>query len=313
MNQDSLSVRPEEAGQRIDKLLASSYPHFSRTYFQNLIEEGFVLLNGGTVKKRIVLEAGDELEVCFQLPPECSLAPEPIPLDILYEDEHLIAVNKPVGMVVHPAPGHPSGTFVNALLAHCRSLAPNQDPLRPGIVHRLDKETSGVLLAAKTSFAHQKLVHAFASRQIEKTYLAICLGRPPNITLEAPIGRHKIHRKEMAVLPSDGKEAISQIQVLAFNDSISLALVRPKTGRTHQIRVHLKHLGTPILGDAVYGRRKCNEENKVARQLLHAYRLQFTHPITSAPLSLIAPLPDDLKKWIAQLGNFHSQILTKTN
>ncbi len=302
MNPDSLSIQPEEAGQRIDKLLASHYPLFSRTYFQRLIEEGFVLLNGSPVKKRVTPEAEDEIEVCFQLTPESSLTPEAIPLDILYEDEHLIAVNKAAGMVVHPAPGHPCGTFVNALLSHCQNLAPSDDPLRPGIVHRLDKETSGVLLAAKTPLAHQRLVQAFATRQIEKTYLAICLGRPPNITLEASIGRHPIHRKEMTVLTEGGKEAISEIRVLAFNESISLALIRPRTGRTHQIRVHLKHLGTPVLGDAIYGRRKCNEEKKATRQLLHAYRLQFIHPITSTPLSLIAPLPSDLKEWIARLG-----------
>lgn len=305
MNPDSISVLPEEAGQRIDKLLAEHYPLFSRTYFQRLIVEGFVLLNGHPVKKRITPESGDEIEVCFQLTPESSLSPEAIPLDILYEDEHLIAINKPAGMVVHPAPGHPTGTFVNALLAHCQSLAPGSDPLRPGIVHRLDKETSGLLLAAKTPLAHQRLVHAFATRQIEKTYLAICVGRPPNLLLEAPIGRHPVHRKEMAVLPDTGKEAVTQIQVLAFNESISLALLRPRTGRTHQIRVHLKHLGTPVLGDPVYGRRKCNEEKKAPRQLLHAYRLQFTHPVTSSPLSLIAPLPQDLKEWIAHLGYVH--------
>ncbi len=301
-NLDSLLVLPEEAGQRIDKLLANHYPLFSRTYFQKLIDEGFVLINGSQVKKRITPERGDEIEVCFQLPPESSLTPEKIPLEVLYEDEHLLAINKPAGMVVHPAPGHPSGTFVNALLAHCQNLAPTDDPLRPGIVHRLDKETTGVLLAAKTSLAHQKLVNAFASRQIEKTYLAICTGKPPNTIIDAPIGRHPVHRKEMAVLTDKGKEAISQIQVLAFNEEISLVLVRPRTGRTHQIRVHLKHLGAPVLGDSVYGRRKSNEESKTVRQLLHAYRLQFMHPITKAPLSLIAPLPSDIKEWIVKLG-----------
>jgi 23S rRNA pseudouridine1911/1915/1917 synthase len=302
LTSDSLSIRPEEAGQRIDKLLALNYPLFSRTYFQRLIEDGFVLLNGHPVKKRISLETGDEIEVCFQLTPESSLAPEAIPLDILYEDDHLIAINKPAGMVVHPAPGHPSGTFVNALLAHCQNLAPIGDPLRPGIVHRLDKETSGVLLAAKTPLAHQKLVQAFAGRQMEKTYLAICLGRPPSTTINTPIGRHPIRRKEMAVLTEGGKEAVSEIQVLAFNESVSLALIRPRTGRTHQIRVHLKHLGAPVLGDSVYGRPKCNEEKRTSRQLLHAYRLQFIHPITQSPLSLVAPLPTDLKEWIVHLG-----------
>lgn len=300
---DSLLVQPEDAGQRIDKLLALHYPSYSRTYFQKLIEDGFVLLNGNPIKKRISPENGDEIEVCFQLVPESSLSAEEIPLDILYEDEHLIAINKPAGMVVHPAPGHPNGTFVNALLAYCRNLAPSIDPLRPGIVHRLDKDTSGILLAAKTAQTHQKLVQNFASRQIEKTYFAICSGRPPNTILNARIGRHPVHRKEMAVLPeAQGKEAISEVRVLAFNEEISLVLIRPHTGRTHQIRVHLKHLGAPVLGDTVYGRKKANEKENTSRQLLHAYKMQFLHPITRSPLSLIAPLPEDMKQCVIRLS-----------
>ena len=159
---DTVFVSPEEEGGRIDKLLTEKFPHYSRTYFQHLIEEGCVLLNGELVKKRICPEEGDEIEVCFQALPSPSLAPEAIPLDILYEDDHLLAINKPPGMVVHPAPGHWSGTFVNALLAHCENIAPGNDPLRPGIVHRLDKDTSGVLLAAKTTPAHQQLIEAFS-------------------------------------------------------------------------------------------------------------------------------------------------------
>lgn len=300
---DFLLVTPYEAGQRIDKLLADRYPTFSRTYFQKLIEEGFVLLNDQPIKKRFAPEVGDEIEVCFQLTPEISLAPEAIALDILFEDEHLIAVNKPAGMVVHPAPGHWNGTFVNALLAHCQNLAPTTDPLRPGIVHRLDKDTSGVLIAAKTAQAHQKLVQMFSSRQMEKTYLAICTGRPPNTTIDASIGRHPTHRKEMAIVTERGREAISQIQVLAFNHQLSLVMIRPQTGRTHQIRVHLKYIGHPVVGDATYGCSKVNEALQVDRQLLHAYRLNFSHPITNAPISLIAPLPEDFKKWIDQISD----------
>ncbi len=316
-----LLVTEAEEGIRVDRLLAERYPNHSRTYFQYLIEQGFVLLNGEQIKKRVAPEEGDELEVCFQYTPESPVEPESIPLQILYEDEHLIAVNKPVGMVVHPAPGHRSGTFVNALLGHCKQIASLQpaaapfaskstnvdlqsgfsDPLRPGIVHRLDKQTSGVLIAAKTAEAHQKLVEKFALREMEKTYLAICIGKPRSGLLSAPIGRHPVHRKEMTVLP-DGKEAVSEIQVLAYNEKISLVLIKPKTGRTHQIRVHLKHLGTPVLGDEVYGQTKTNQTHKIERQLLHAHRLQFNHPITNAPVSLCAPLPQDMQIWMQQLA-----------
>ncbi|OGN64337.1 MAG: 23S rRNA pseudouridylate synthase [Chlamydiae bacterium RIFCSPHIGHO2_12_FULL_49_9] len=293
---DFLFVTAEEEGMRIDTLLGCRFPDHSRTYFQYLIESGFVLLNGEPVKKRILPEEGDEIEVCFQATAEASLEPESIPLDILYEDEHILAVNKPAGMVVHPAPGHWSGTFVNALLGHCREIAPSSDPLRPGIVHRLDKDTSGVLIAAKTLIAHQKLIEMFSSRRIEKLYLAICYGRPQNGTINIPIGRHPVHRKEMAALP-DGREAITEVQTAAFNEKTSLVLLRPKTGRTHQLRVHLKHIGCPIVGDPVYGKKTDSPK----RQLLHAYRLAFEHPITRAPIKLTAPLPQDMKEWMRQL------------
>jgi 23S rRNA pseudouridine1911/1915/1917 synthase len=291
---DEFLIAAEEAGQRLDKLLAHRFPHYSRTYFQHLIEIGCVLLNGEPAKKRFLPEEGDEIEVCFQATPELSLEPENIPLDILYEDEYLLAVNKPVGMVVHPAPGHWSGTFVNALLGHCSHLAPGSDPLRPGIVHRLDKDTSGVLLAAKTTATHQKLIEMFSSRRIQKLYLAVCVGKPRNGIVNLPIGRHPVHRKQMTTLP-DGREAITEFQVLAFNERNSLVLARPTTGRTHQIRVHLKHLGCPILGDTLYG------STEAERQLLHAYRLSLTHPITQAPLHLTAPLPEDMKTWMQRL------------
>ena len=293
-------VLPEEEGIRIDKLLVDRYPAYSRTYFQHLIEEGCVLLNGELVKKRICPEEGDEIEICFQAVPGPSLTPEEIPLEILYEDDHLLAINKPPGMVVHPAPGHWSGTFVNALLYHCEKVAPSDDPLRPGIVHRLDKETSGVLVAAKTLPAHQRLIQAFSERRVEKLYLAVCCGRPPNGTIKAPIGRHPVHRKEMAVL-SDGREAISEVQTVAFNEQLSLVLIRPKTGRTHQIRVHLKHIGCPVLGDAVYGSERLNQSLNPERLLLHAYRLELDHPITGAALRFSAPIPQDLKGWMRRL------------
>ncbi|MBX7066795.1 MAG: RluA family pseudouridine synthase [Parachlamydiales bacterium] len=290
-----LFVSSEEEGVRIDKLLSSKFPNYSRTYFQHLLDIGCVLLNGEPVKKRIIPEEGDEIEICFQAIPEASLEPEPIPLEILYEDEYILAINKPAGMVVHPAPGHWSGTFVNALLAHCKEIAPGSDPLRPGIVHRLDKDTTGILLAAKTLPAHQKLIELFSTQKIEKLYLAICQGKPTNRIINMPIGRHPVHRKEMTVLP-DGREAVTEIQVAACNDRANLVLAKPKTGRTHQIRVHLKHIGCPIIGDPLYGKADLHP-----RPLLHAYRLSFQHPINGMPMRLIAPIPNDMKEWLQKL------------
>lgn len=294
-----LLVSEEMEGARIDSLLATAYPDYSRTYFQKLIEQGFVLLNGQPVKKRVEPEEGDEIEVCFQYTHETAAQAENIPLDILYEDDHFLAVNKPAGMVVHPAPGHYTGTFVNGLLFYCQQITA-LDPIRPGIVHRLDKDTSGVLLAAKTSLAHQKLVEKFSAREMEKTYLAFCVGKPRCGLLSAPIGRHPVHRKEMTVLP-DGKEAITDIQILAYNDKLSFVLAKPKTGRTHQIRVHLKHAGAPVLGDSVYGSVKSNGFFGVQRQLLHAYQITFTHPITDMLITIAAPMPEDMKSWVKKL------------
>ncbi len=276
---------------RLDKLLLSHFGSFSRTYFQSLIEGGFVLVNGKIIKKKDKPKVGDEIEVCFQITPEIALEPENIPLDILYEDDHLIAIHKPTGMVVHPAVGHPTGTFVHALLYHCKNL-PFGNSYRPGIVHRLDKDTSGVLLAAKTYESHQKLIELFSSRNIEKKYLAICLGNPGNITVNAPIGRHKIRRQEMTIR-EDGKEAISHIRVLKTEKELSLVEVELHTGRTHQIRLHLKHLKTPVLGDPLYGSSSANKKYQVSRQLLHAHTLKFIHPITGKLVELAAPLPGD--------------------
>ncbi|MBS0620193.1 MAG: RluA family pseudouridine synthase [Verrucomicrobia bacterium] len=298
---DYFTVSLKEAELRLDKLLALHFPAHSRTYFQYLIDEGCVLVNGALVKKRERLLEGDEIEVCFLLTPELSLEPEEIPLDILYEDEHLLAINKPAGMVVHPAPGHPSGTFVNALLFHCNSLQ-GTDPLRPGIVHRLDKETSGVLLAAKTLEAHSKLVALFSERKIDKTYLAICVGTPPEGLISAPIKRHPLERKEMSVCFEGGKEAKTVCKVLAKEEQLSLVELALLTGRTHQLRVHLKHVGTPILGDPVYGSPSANSRFKAERQLLHAHQIRFIHPITQVPLIITAPLPDDIEQFAFGLG-----------
>jgi len=287
-----LTVSGSEARVRLDKFLTHHFPDYSRSYFQYLINGGFVLVNGEKLKKREIPLPGDEIEVCFQLTPEISLEAENIPLDILFEDDHLIAVNKPVGMVVHPAPGSPNHTFVNALLYHCKTL-PDSGNLRPGIVHRLDKDTSGVLIAAKTHEAHQKLVTLFCERSIQKTYLTICVGNPGTLELSAPIKRHHTRRQEMTVAP-EGKPSISHFKTLTSKDGLSLVEVDLMTGRTHQIRVHLKHLGTPVLGDSVYGSISSNDKYGTKRQLLHAYQLSFTHPVTQQPLSLLAPIPQDM-------------------
>ncbi len=291
-HQETILISKEEEGVRLDTLLARRFPKYSRTYFQFLIEQNSVLSEGQLLKKREKLKEGDEIEICFLLTPEVSLEPENIPLDILYEDEHLLAINKPAGMVVHPAPGHYTGTFANALLYHCKNLEANPGNLRPGIVHRLDKETTGVLLAAKTPEAHQKLVAMFASRSIQKHYLAICIGNPPEGKIEAPIARHPKKRQEMAVSP-EGREAISIVRLIEKRGHLSLVEVELITGRTHQIRVHLKHLGHPVLGDPVYGSILTNKKYKIQRQLLHAHRIAFIHPFTSMPISLEAPIPKE--------------------
>lgn len=293
----SLSILPEEEGERLDKILIHRFPEgYSRTYFQNLIEEGLVLLDGKALKKRYKPNAGDEIEIYFSVTQEIDVNPENISLDILYEDRDILVVNKPPGMVVHPAPGNWSGTFVNALLYHCKNLQSDwgSDDLRPGIVHRLDKETSGLLLAAKTKCAHRHLVEQFASRQVKKEYLAICLGNPGNCVINEPIGRHPIHRKMMAVVP-DGKSATTTIQVLKTHGQLSLVKALPETGRTHQIRVHLKHRGAPIVGDATYGSPQINAKYRAERQWLHAAKLLFHHPCSNQVLEFIAPLPADMQ------------------
>lgn len=283
---------------RLDKLLAETFPEHSRSYFQFLIDAGAITCNGEKVKKRMIPHLNDEIQIFFFTPPEIELIPEDIPLDILYEDDTIICINKPPGIVVHPAPGHPTGTFVNALLYHCRSL-PEQD-LRPGIVHRLDKETSGVLLAAKTVEAHKKLIEAFSRREIEKEYLAIVLGSPGEKIVDKPIGRHPLKRKEMTTL-EEGRHATTIIETLKAANGFSLVKAKPITGRTHQIRVHLKSIKTPVIGDTLYGPVKLSQKLKVERHLLHAHRLTFPHPINRKKIMIEAPIPEDFKSFLKNI------------
>lgn len=300
---DRLLINEAEAGERIDKILAARYSQVkSRTYFQHLIDEGHVLINGCPVKKRALVAVGDEVEVEFVLSPELNLTPEPIPLAIVYEDNDLLVVNKPAGMVVHPAVGNWSGTFVNALLHHCQNLMVEKSDLRPGIVHRLDKDTTGLLIAAKTPLAHQRLIRIFAERKIYKIYVAFCLGNPGSATIEAPIGRDLRNRKLMAVSEDKGKPAVSHCQVIDFNEKVSVVRIILATGRTHQIRVHMKHHGTPVLGDSSYGSSSANKKYNVNRQMLHAYGLQFEHPISGKKIVLTAPLPDDMQLLADKMG-----------
>lgn len=296
-----ITLTAEEEGERLDKILANRFSDIqSRTYFQTLIEEGNVLLNGKPTKKRIKGSAGDELEIHFVLTPEIDLKPENIPLDILYEDDAILVINKPAGMVVHPAPGNWSGTFVNALLYHCQGIGDGS--LRPGIVHRLDKGTTGVLIAAKTPQAQQRLVESFSGRKVGKQYLAICIGNPGHGTIDAPIGRHPVDRKRMAIRHEGGRQAISRCHTEACDGKLSVVTVELITGRTHQVRVHLKHKGAPILGDDVYGNRQLNEKYEAKRPLLHAQELRLDHPITGKALIFTAPIPEDIQHFIKRIS-----------
>ena len=301
MNQDSITITQDQQGERLDKVLAAHFDKQSRSYFQYLIDNQLVLVNGQSVKKRYKPKAGDEIEIEFAVTPEMTLEPENIPFDILYEDEYLLAINKSAGMVVHPGAGNWSGTFANALLYHCKQLPQEGDPLRPGIVHRLDKDTSGVLIAAKTTECQQKLVAAFADRKMHKEYLAMCVGNPGEGSIDAPIGRHPVYRTQMTVNHEKGRNAISHFQTLAYNEYFSLVRIQIETGRTHQIRVHMKHLGHPVLGDQIYGSTSLNKRLKTQRQLLHAHTLRFLHPFTGEEVSFQAPLPDDFKLFSQKL------------
>lgn len=297
-------ISKSESGERLDKILANRYREVqSRAYFQKLIEEKRVLLNGEPIKKRMKPEVGDEVEIFFLITPEINITPENIPLEVLYEDSHLLVINKPVGMVVHPAPGHWSGTFVNALLYHCQQELPdaptsiNSPFPRPGIVHRLDKDTTGVLVAAKTATAHQRLIELFSGRQVHKEYLAICVGNPGSGVINQPIGRHPIHRQKMTIR-EEGKSAVTKVNTLSFDGKLSVVALVIETGRTHQVRVHMQHRGTPVLGDSVYGNSQMNTKFHADRQLLHAHRMRLNHPITGEELQFEAPIPEDIDRFM---------------
>jgi 23S rRNA pseudouridine1911/1915/1917 synthase len=285
-------VTAEQSGERLDRFVAAREPELSRSRVQALVKSGAVLLNGAVARCSDSLHENDEIAVHVpDATPEVDLQGEDIPLSILHEDSDLLVLNKPAGLVVHPGAGNPTGTLVQALLHHCKDLSGIGGVERPGIVHRLDKETSGCLVIAKNDNAHQSLATQFADRIVEKTYLAIVEGtlRRASGVIEEPIGRHRVHRQKMAVVPLEkGREAVTNYRVLATGDGLSLVECQPKTGRTHQIRVHLKHLGHPIAGDPVYGKR-----GKFERHLLHAWKLSFDHPRDGKRLTFTAPVPSD--------------------
>ncbi len=289
---ETITVEPEQAGLRLDRFLALIRPERSRSRWQDLISQGCVTVNSEPAKPSWPLEPGDLITIASPsgLIPSC-LEPANLPLDILYEDSELLVLNKAAGMVVHPGAGTDGQTLVHALLHHCRDLSGIGGVERPGIVHRLDKETSGCLVVAKNDRAHQDLAGQFARREVRKVYLAVVKGIPhrPWGTLKGSIGRHPYHRQKMTVKEGgDAREALTEYAVLARGDKMSLLECHPKTGRTHQIRVHLQHLGHPLLGDPVYGHRL-----GYPRHLLHSWKLAFTHPLSGEPLNFTAPVPAD--------------------
>jgi 23S rRNA pseudouridine1911/1915/1917 synthase len=298
-----LTVPPAEAGTRLDRFLAGSLAHLSRSRVQALIRQGHVRLNTRPAKPAEALRAADV--VSWEEPPAAAsaLTPEPADLAILYEDEDLLVLDKAPGMVTHPAPGNETRTLVHALLAHCTHLSGIGGERRPGIVHRLDKETSGCLVVAKNDLAHQGLAAQFAGRTTRKYYLALVHGTPAAAAgrIDAPIGRHPVQRKRMAVVaPSAGRSARTDFVVRAElagrqprEATACLLECRLHTGRTHQIRVHLQHLGHPVIGDTVYGRKGQTYRAPANRQLLHAWKLAFAHPRSGVEMEFRAPLPAD--------------------
>ena len=311
------TTEAEDVGARVDRALADRLEDYSRSAIQRLIEEGRVLLDGAAVKARYVLRPGDRIEILTPPVRDLSLEPQDIPLDIVYEDEHIVVINKPAGMVTHPAPGHPGGTLVNALLHHCQDLAGIGGARRPGIVHRIDKDTTGLLVVAKNDHAHQSLSDQIASREMKRTYLVLVAGmfEENEGAIEAPIGRHRQDRKRMAIC-ADGRFARTHWTVAQRAHGLTLLRVDLDTGRSHQIRVHLKHIGRPVVGDPDYGLADkqilqavpdkavglSRLIKKAHRQMLHAAVLRLTHPHTGESMRFEAPLPADFQALVDHLS-----------
>jgi 23S rRNA pseudouridine1911/1915/1917 synthase len=284
---------------RLDKYLAQVIPQFSRAYLQKLIGQGYVLVNGQTAKPSQKLSESDRITMELPPLPVHPLA-EAIPLAVVYEDEDILVIDKPAGLTVHPAPGHPSHTLVNAILARCPGLTMSSELMRPGIVHRLDKDTSGLIVIAKNDLARDYLVAQFKSRTVTKGYLVLVKGRvsPEQGMIEAPIGRDPHRRQRMAIVET-GKEATTRYQVRKYIDNYTLVEVSPLTGRTHQIRIHLSAIGYPVVGDPTYGIKSAH----LNRQFVHAYRLGFRLPSTKQYHEFTSPLPADLEQALERLAS----------
>ena len=298
-----VEIKVEAPGERLDAFLAARLPDLSRSRIQTLIREQYIIVNGQPAKPRDGVKVGETITISLPEAVPLDAAPQDIPLEILFEDDDLLVLNKAPGMVVHPAPGNPDGTLVNALLHHCRGkLSGIGGVERPGIVHRLDKDTSGCLVVAKSDAAHQSLVTQFSERStMEKLYLAVTLGipKPEKDSIFTHIGRHPVNRQKMAVVnPPGGKTAITDYEILTTDAATLTALVlcHLHTGRTHQIRVHMHHKGAPLLGDPIYGK-----PSKIAglpdRLMLHAWRLAFDHPITGKRHQFASPIPPEFGHW----------------
>lgn len=304
MDESLRIITAKESGERIDALLARSVEDLSRSAAQHLIGEGRVTLDGLPLRKNYKVHAGDEFELLLPPPADVPLLPQEMPLDLVFEDEDVIVVNKPRGLVVHPAPGHPDGTLVNALLWHCGdSLSGIGGEKRPGIVHRIDKDTSGLLIAAKNDLAHQRLSAQLADRSLSRVYEAVVHGgfRGDEGTVDRPIGRHPTDRKRMAVIEKTGRSAVTHWRVLTRYRDYTHIQCRLETGRTHQIRVHMASLGHPLLGDGVYGAP--SSEKGLAGQCLHARCLEFIHPRSGEAIRLETALPPYFLDVLNKLGN----------
>ncbi len=287
----------DKPGVRLDKYVGEKCPELSRTQAQKLIAGGYITVNDRAAKAGLKLDTGDRVNVIIPPAPPAPLLPEAIPLNIIYEDNDLLVIDKPAGLTIYPAPGHPSHTLVNAILSHFPELPGNS--LRPGIVHRLDKDTSGVILVAKNSAAQLNLINQFKARSVVKTYLVLVKGHltPEDGIIEAPIGRDRRNRKRMAVV-TEGREARTQYHVIKYAGDYTLLEVRPETGRTHQIRVHLSAIGFPVVGDKVYGVKSAY----LSRQFLHASRLGFHLPSTGEYVEFKSELPSDLAQALTDIA-----------